>query len=244
MLICSNCGGTQFGVFEVLWPELSAAWQLSAQEIAYVNDQQGRHCKSCGANLRAMALGDALRRVFGTERCVREYVGTPPDRPPRILDVNGIPAVSDSLARLAGYVRADYPTVDLHRLPYAAGSFDLIVHSDTLDAGRASLLHDSRHRRPSVEVTRGARGQSPWLTRYGGGRFSRPHGVRGGCLDVSIAGRIRGCLRRPDRLPVSIGIHLPGAGDQAPACGSDVPASECGTCGCLRPGRSAQHSQP
>ena len=133
MLICSNCGGTQFGVFEVLWPELSAAWQLSAEEIAYVNDQQGRHCKSCGANLRAMALGDALRRVFGTERCVREYVGAPPDRPPRILDVNGIPAVSDTLAGLPGYVRADYPTVDLHQLPYADGSFDLVVHSDTLE---------------------------------------------------------------------------------------------------------------
>lgn len=130
---CSNCGGTHFGAIEVLWEELSAAWQLSAAEVAYINDQQGRHCTQCGANLRAMALGDALRRIVGTTHSLRDYVALPPSVPNRILDINGVPALSDTLAALPGYVRADYPAIDIHHLPYADGAFDVVIHSDTLE---------------------------------------------------------------------------------------------------------------
>lgn len=130
---CSNCGGKNFGRVEVLWPELSAEWQLSAAEIAYVNDQQGHHCTNCGANLRAMALGNALQRVLRTDHCLRDFVAHPPARPPRILDLNGVPALSETLASLPGYMRGDYPAIDMHRLPYADGFFDIVVHSDTLE---------------------------------------------------------------------------------------------------------------
>lgn len=41
--------------------------------------------------------------------------------------------MSAALAALPGYLRADYPDVDMRRLPYADGTFDLVVHSDTLE---------------------------------------------------------------------------------------------------------------
>lgn len=133
MTRCSVCGGTDFASHKVLWPELIAAWGLSAEETAYVNDQQGCSCSACGASLRIVALGDAIRDAIGTGTLLRDFVGDPKLRRLRILDVNGATAVSPALAALPGYVSATYPAVDMEALPYPEGSFDLVIHSDTLE---------------------------------------------------------------------------------------------------------------
>ena len=65
---CSVCGGTKFVRREVLWQALVNEWQLAPTERAYVDRQQGETCTSCGANLRSIALADALRAAFGTTR--------------------------------------------------------------------------------------------------------------------------------------------------------------------------------
>lgn len=132
-LRCSLCGGERFTSRKVLWPELAASWQLTQHEVSYVDEQQGCACDSCGASLRVVALGQALREVWATELTVREYLGTDAAARLRVLDINGAAAISPLLAMLKGYVRTDYPAVDLHALPYADGQFDLVVHSDTLE---------------------------------------------------------------------------------------------------------------
>ncbi|MFM7108834.1 MAG: methyltransferase domain-containing protein [Planctomycetaceae bacterium] len=133
MTTCSICGGREFATHAVLWPELIAAWQLSAEEVAYVDAQQGRACRGCGANLRVVALGHAIRRAVGTDRTLRGLGAEPQARSLRVLDLNGAVAASEALAVLPGYVRGDYPAIDMHSLPYRDGSFDLVVHSDTLE---------------------------------------------------------------------------------------------------------------
>jgi SAM-dependent methyltransferase len=130
---CSICGGASFSSQKVLWPELIAEWQLSEVETAYVDEQQGCTCDACGANLRVVALGDALRQAWGTDLPLQAFASTPAAAKLRILDINGAAAISHTLARLPLYVRGDFPAVDMHALPYGDKSFDLVIHSDTLE---------------------------------------------------------------------------------------------------------------
>ena len=118
---------------DVLWPELTDAWQLNGDEIAYINRQQGRHCTNCNANLRIIALGCALRTAIGITGTIRELVAVGALDSKRVLDLNGASGLSDALSPLPLYVRADFPDIDMHHLPFPDGSFDLVIHSDTLE---------------------------------------------------------------------------------------------------------------
>jgi SAM-dependent methyltransferase len=130
---CSICGGARLSFEKVLWPELVAEWQLSEIETAYIDEQQGCTCDACGANLRVVALGDAVRQALGTDLPLQAFVSTAAATQFRILDINGAAAISQTLARLPLYVRGDFPAVDMHALPYGDKSFDLVIHSDTLE---------------------------------------------------------------------------------------------------------------
>jgi ubiquinone/menaquinone biosynthesis C-methylase UbiE len=50
-----------------------------------------------------------------------------------VLEVNEAGNLSAVLRGFGGYVYASYPEVDIHALPYPDASFDLVVHSDTLE---------------------------------------------------------------------------------------------------------------
>lgn len=133
MLRCSICGASEFTSQAVLWPELASAWGLSAEEVSYVNQQQGCACTGCGASLRVVALGDAIRDALATTAHVQDFVRDSRLQQLRILDLNGAAAISGALARLSGYVLGNFPEVDMEALPYPSHSFDLVVHSDTLE---------------------------------------------------------------------------------------------------------------
>jgi len=130
---CSICGSNAYREARVLWPELVTEWQLSDAERDYVDRQQGCACVVCGANLRLIALGNALRGIVGAERTLREAVAMGLFADLRILDCNGAGAVSAELESLSFYRRADFPGCDMHNLPFAPESFDLVLHSDTLE---------------------------------------------------------------------------------------------------------------
>jgi SAM-dependent methyltransferase len=51
----------------------------------------------------------------------------------RILEVNEAGTLTPFLSRASGHRLVRYPEVDLHALPFPDGSFDLVVHSDTLE---------------------------------------------------------------------------------------------------------------
>ena len=131
--ICPLCGGGAFGEREVLWDALAEEWQLSAAERAYVDRQQGTHCLACGANLRTMALAQAILTNYAIEVPLIPAADSACLDHVRILDCNDAGIASNALQKCAQYTRADYPNVDIHALPFAPGSFDLVIHSDTLE---------------------------------------------------------------------------------------------------------------
>ena len=133
MIFCSVCGGTTFVERPVLWDKLVGEWQLAPHERSYIDRQQGTCCRSCGANLRSIALADAIRAAFGTGLTLADFVATSEAKRISVLEINQAGSLSPVLRQLTGHISALYPTVDMHAMPYADDAFDLVVHSDTLE---------------------------------------------------------------------------------------------------------------
>lgn len=141
MLKCTICGHTEFKRANVLWPLLIEQWEINAEEVDYINRQQGETCTHCGASLRVVALGKAVQKGLNDNRPLKEIASTreparwfkKPAEPVRILDVNGAATISDVLSAMPGYIRGDYPDVDMMNMSFSDNSFDMILHSDTLE---------------------------------------------------------------------------------------------------------------
>jgi SAM-dependent methyltransferase len=139
-LWCSVCGETSFSDKSVIWDALAAEWELAPHERAYVDRQQGTACRGCGCNLRSIALSNAIRSAVGTDATLQEFVRTQAASRLSILEVNEAGGLTPILRNLPGRVFARYPEVDMQALPYEVGSFDLILHSDTLEHVSQPLL--------------------------------------------------------------------------------------------------------
>jgi SAM-dependent methyltransferase len=133
VLVCSVCGGSNFVDRAVIPDGLTAEWRLEPHERAYIDRQQGTLCTSCGCNLRSIALANAIRSVVGTDLTLIELVADPRSRSLKVLEINEAGHLSPILKALPGHVLATYPEVDMHATPYPTDSFDLVVHSDTLE---------------------------------------------------------------------------------------------------------------
>lgn len=129
---CPVCGGDSFSHHDVLWPELVSAWQLSSSEVGYVNRQQGTHCDSCGNNIRSMALASAIVYVFGENHStLTEFIKIIERMD--VLEINRAANLTPFLGKIKGHRLIEYPEYDLQELEIDTGTFDLVVHSDTLE---------------------------------------------------------------------------------------------------------------
>jgi SAM-dependent methyltransferase len=128
---CSVCGGGSFTQHPILWDSLIKEWQLAPQEAQYVDRQQGEKCNTCGANLRSIALASAILAHLQLALTLQQAC----DQAERmqLLEINEAGSLTKTLRRFPGYTFGAYPDVDIHRLPFADASFDIVVHSDTLE---------------------------------------------------------------------------------------------------------------
>ncbi len=133
MLSCSVCGGDTFSKMAVLWDELAAEWQLSPAERAYIDRQQGTSCVACGSNLRSIALADAILAAAGATGTLRDFTASAAGAKLKVLEINEAGMLSPVLRRMQCHILATYPAVDIHDMPYESASFDLVVHSDSLE---------------------------------------------------------------------------------------------------------------
>jgi len=131
--VCACCGSKEFVATKVLWPALVQEWGLSDNEAQYVDRQQGLQCKQCGSNLRTMALALAICRSYGHSGTFTQFIKKFTTRRLRVLEVNEAGALTQFLSKLPKHQLVKYPEVDMMRMPYLDRSYDLVVHSDTLE---------------------------------------------------------------------------------------------------------------
>jgi hypothetical protein len=65
---CAVCGGREYEHASVLWPELARDWNLSAEELHYIDVQQGTHCRACRCNVRSIAVARGLLGAIARAR--------------------------------------------------------------------------------------------------------------------------------------------------------------------------------
>jgi SAM-dependent methyltransferase len=131
--LCHVCGGYRFQHTPILWPELVQMWGLSPAEAAYIDIQQGTRCLDCGSNVRSIALALAILRWRQHEGPLTRFVEEESQAALRVLEINEAGTLHGVLRLLPSHRIASYPEVDMTRLPFADGSFNLVVHSDTLE---------------------------------------------------------------------------------------------------------------
>lgn len=115
----------------VLWPELIAEWGLSAAETDYINRQQGLACQTCANNLRSMTLAQAILNFAQFNGTLQQFVASRPTL--KLLELNEAGTLHPILQDLPHHTLGTHPEVDIMSLPYTDHSYDLIVHSDTLE---------------------------------------------------------------------------------------------------------------
>lgn len=130
---CLCCGATQLTSVSVLWERLIQEWELSLDEVNYIDRQQGFHCQICSSNLRSMALASALMSNFQFSGTFSEFVRQPKAQSLKLLEVNGAGSLTQFLSHLPGHSLSAYPDVDMMALPFESLSFDVVCHSDTLE---------------------------------------------------------------------------------------------------------------
>lgn len=131
--LCRVCGGDSFSHHDVLWSDLITQWELSSREAQYINVQQGTCCTACGSNVRSIALAAAILRHFHVTSILKEWVDAASARTCDLLEINEAGTLTSVLARLPGHRLVRHPGYDMMALPFESGSFDLVVHSDTLE---------------------------------------------------------------------------------------------------------------
>jgi SAM-dependent methyltransferase len=131
--VCICCGSKELVANKVLWPALVQEWGLAEDEREYVDRQQGLQCHRCGSNLRTMALAQAICHCYEHDGTFSHFVKQFRVRRLRVLELNEAGNLTKFLSRLPKYCIGKYPDVDMMHMPYKDKSFDLVVHSDTLE---------------------------------------------------------------------------------------------------------------
>lgn len=130
---CTVCGSKKFQNAKVLWPELIEEWELSKQEVDYIDRQQGFSCVSCGNNLRSMVLAKAILDWLQEVKSLQEAATRFRHRNLRILEINEAGNLTPYLKRFPRHKLITYPEADMTNLKFQDESWDLVIHSETLE---------------------------------------------------------------------------------------------------------------
>lgn len=144
---CLVCGNNEYIYRDVLWHELIESWQLSHEEVEYINRQQGLCCSKCGSNLRSIALAGGILKSFGYEGLLCDFVTSPEASEVKIVEINEAGALGPFLEKMPYHRLVQYPDYDMTKLEIDSDSCDLVLHSDTLEHVKDPILGLSECRR-------------------------------------------------------------------------------------------------
>lgn len=139
-MICPVCFNDCFSYKTVLQERLINEWNLNKDEVDYINKQQGYFCTNCLCNLRSMTLADGIMKYYSYKGTFQEFSASSFGRTLEILEINEAGGLHSILSNFKKYTYAEYPNIDIQKLPYKENIFDLVVHSDTLEHVENSQL--------------------------------------------------------------------------------------------------------
>jgi SAM-dependent methyltransferase len=130
---CFVCDAPQFHYTPVLWEKLTLEWGLLPHEIDYINRQQGLHCVNCKNNFRALALANTLMKAFNFKGILADFVKSDTFLNLKSLEINDCAFLNKYLSHSKNHIIKAYPDIDMQNISYPENSFDIVLHSDTLE---------------------------------------------------------------------------------------------------------------
>jgi SAM-dependent methyltransferase len=106
-------------------------WGLSSLEAQSIDRREGQCCTSCLVPLRSASLAQAIMRQYDWTGTFVAWVATKPTL--RVLEINRAGELTPWLAKLPGHRLVEYPDINMECMPFESGTWDLIVHSDTIE---------------------------------------------------------------------------------------------------------------
>lgn len=143
---CPVCGAWLLVIYRpVFSKQLIEEWRLNDQWEDYYNHREGEICLACGGSIRGRQIGSALvywiNRTMGTDfQNVRTAFRDVKVRSLRIAEINSCGGVHKILNALPNVSYSEFEPQDksirhenLLGLTYGDASFDIVLHSDTLE---------------------------------------------------------------------------------------------------------------
>ena len=131
---CVNCRSRVFSFSPVISDSLAKSWELSERERTRFDQREGNSCRNCRMSSRVRMLLWSLQRLL------------PAYQNPSILHLNQINEMSKPLSQAGtltetafspkdppGAIINGFSNQDMTSLTFGGNSFDLVVHSETLE---------------------------------------------------------------------------------------------------------------
>ena len=131
--ICPVCNGKEFLFTSVLWDQLINEWELTSYEVDYINKQQGFHCKACKNNMRSMVLAKSITDHFAFNDSLENFTNCKKNHNLNLLEINEAGCLTPFFSKLPGHRLIKYPYHDITNLGFPKNTYDIIIHSDTLE---------------------------------------------------------------------------------------------------------------
>lgn len=120
---CPVCQHDTINYHPVVWESLAREWELSPNQLDYINLQQGGHCAKCGTKVRLAALYKAIQS-FMLHRSNKEI---------SVVGINELSTLDVEQFKFGLFTQTEFPEVDMMNMPFSDASYDLVLHSDTLE---------------------------------------------------------------------------------------------------------------
>jgi SAM-dependent methyltransferase len=136
---CSNCGVS--APYRHVYPiddALRRTWGLSSTLTDLFNRREGSICPHCGVNLRGQGLAEAiLASKYGfDETSLKAWVRAANAERLAVCEINQCHELHHTLTGLQNLTYAEYGTStqqNIEKMTYEDNSFDLLLHSETLE---------------------------------------------------------------------------------------------------------------
>ena len=124
--------------------DLAKSWNLTQRQRARFNIREGYCCPNCEGNLRAQSLASALIMLYTKKdksiKNINDVINYINFKNLKVAEINGCHKLHDKLKLIKNISYSEYgskestvKSEDIQRLSYDDDSFDLIIHSETLE---------------------------------------------------------------------------------------------------------------
>lgn len=135
---CTVCGSNnpKWQYTEPVDDNLASTWGISKAVRGIFNYREGTLCSTCGVNLRAVGLAKGIMKYYHQSDNFTNWIKWANYQKLKVAEINSCHQLHQQLSKLKHLTFSDYGegnAQDIQKLSYADGTFDLLLHSETLE---------------------------------------------------------------------------------------------------------------